>query len=56
MSVEVKSIDDTHIEVNGKMLYKDGETWITTEELSVQETHHFRRHLVSLDRAKEIDN
>lgn len=55
MSVEVNSIDETHIEVNGKMLYKDGENWITSEELTTQETNAFHRHMVSLKRQQEAE-
>jgi len=55
MSIEVKSIDDSHIEVNGKMLYKEGETWITSDELTVQETNAFHKHMYSIKRNKETD-
>jgi len=55
MSVEVKSIDDSHIEVNGKMLYKDGENWITSQELTAQETNAFQKHVYALKRQQETD-
>ena len=51
MSIEVKTIDNEHIEVNGKLVYLDTNlNWVATVELTSNESEAAQRHIASLKR------
>lgn len=49
MSVEITTIDNRNLEVNGKAVYRDMEDkWVTSQELTPSESKSINLHILSL--------
>ena len=51
MSVTIKTISDTQVQVNGKTVFKDmNGKWVASSELSENEKKILQQHLRSIER------